>query len=131
MSLHGGQLSNLHAGTRSLPPRFSACEEGKDGHMSNNQVYDREMLGMLVRSVWIDWAYDHNAKPHHLVPWEYLPEDQKEVDRLIGERLAATRDAEVAQLRNCLTDFVYAYANLNGLDEGHVEVEIFRVWLKA
>ena len=48
----------------------------------------REELGKLVRSVWIEWAKDqHNAKKSWLLGWEELSEPDKEVDRMIGERL--------------------------------------------
>jgi len=51
---------------------------------------DREALGRLVREVWIAWAREQpNPKPSWLVPWEGLSEPDKEVDRRIGERLAA------------------------------------------
>lgn len=51
---------------------------------------DREALGRLVREVWIAWAREQpNPKPSWLVPWEGLSEPDREVDRRIGERLAA------------------------------------------
>lgn len=50
----------------------------------------REELGRLVREVWIEWAKEQpNPKPSWLVPWEDLSEPDREVDRRIGERLAA------------------------------------------
>jgi hypothetical protein len=57
---------------------------------------DREALGREVRRVWVDFARSQpNPKPHHLAPWEELDEPNKEVDRIIGERLA-TLGAEAA-----------------------------------
>lgn len=48
----------------------------------------REVLGKRVRSIWIQWAREQpNPKPSWLVPWEKLPEPDKEVDRRIGEEL--------------------------------------------
>lgn len=51
---------------------------------------DREELGKEVRKVWLEWARQQpNPKLSWLTPWDELDEDQKEVDRLIGERLYA------------------------------------------
>jgi hypothetical protein len=51
---------------------------------------DREALGRKVREVWIDWATQQlNPKASWLVPWEGLSEPDREVDRRIGERVAA------------------------------------------
>ena len=50
---------------------------------------DREALGRRVREVWIAWACRQPApKPSWLVPWEELPEPDREVDRQIGEIIA-------------------------------------------
>ena len=50
---------------------------------------DYEYLGRLVREEWVKWAKEQPApKPSWLVPWERLPEADKEVDRRIGRRLA-------------------------------------------
>lgn len=60
--------------------------------MSNEEtkMSNREELGRLVREVWIEWAREQpNPKPSWLVPWEDLSEPDREVDRRIGERLAA------------------------------------------
>ena len=49
---------------------------------------DRDALGRLVREVWITWAREQpDPKPSWLTPWEVLTEIDREVDRLIGERL--------------------------------------------
>lgn len=53
----------------------------------------REALGELVRNIWIDFAEAQAvktgipAKPHHLIPWKDLDEDNREVDMRIGEAL--------------------------------------------
>ena len=50
---------------------------------------DREVGGRLVREVWVEHARSQpNPKPHHLDPWEKLDEPNREVDRLIAERVA-------------------------------------------
>ena len=51
---------------------------------------DRESLGRMVRAEWIAWAREQpTPKASWLVPWEQLSEPDREVDRRIGERLAA------------------------------------------
>lgn len=46
---------------------------------------DIEKLGMRVRQIWVAWAKEQpDAKPSWLVPWDELPERDKEVDRRIG-----------------------------------------------
>jgi len=50
---------------------------------------DRDFYGRIVRQVWVEWAKEQpNPKPHHLLPWEELDEDNREVDRRIGETVA-------------------------------------------
>jgi hypothetical protein len=52
------------------------------------EATNREAMGRLVREVWVAFAEAQpNPKPSWLVPWDGLPEDQKEVDRRIGETL--------------------------------------------
>lgn len=47
---------------------------------------DRDTLGRLVRGTWVEWAREQpEAKPSWLVPWEGLPEADREADRRIGE----------------------------------------------
>lgn len=49
---------------------------------------NREALGKEVRRVWLEWAHAQpNPKESWLLSWEELDDDQKEADRLIGERL--------------------------------------------
>jgi hypothetical protein len=51
---------------------------------------DRVALGRLVRETWVKWAKEQpNPKPSWLAPWEDLPEPDREVDRRIGETIAA------------------------------------------
>lgn len=48
----------------------------------------REVLGQIVREEWVEWAREQpEPKPSWLKPWEELTEEEKEVDRRIGERL--------------------------------------------
>jgi len=49
---------------------------------------DRDVLGRIVRSAWIEWAGQQpDPKSSWLVPYEELDEADKEADRLIGERV--------------------------------------------
>lgn len=55
---------------------------------------DREFLGRLVRLTWVEWARSQdNPKPHWLTSWDELSEPMKEVDRLIGEKVATVSTA--------------------------------------
>ena len=66
---------------------------------------DREMLGRLVRHAWVRWAQEQpDPKPSWLVPWAELDEGQREVDRRIGEAVAAEAvAAERARIVGMLT----------------------------
>lgn len=56
----------------------------------------REALGRLVRDVWIAWAKEQpNPKPSWLVEWDGLSEPDREVDRRIGEVIAAAERARI------------------------------------
>lgn len=47
-----------------------------------------EEKGQLVRRVWTEWAREQETpKASWLVPWEGLPEPDREADRRIGETL--------------------------------------------
>jgi hypothetical protein len=47
-----------------------------------------DLLGQLVRHVWMQWAKEQpSPKASWLVPWEELPESDREVDRHIGAAL--------------------------------------------
>lgn len=57
----------------------------------------RDVLGRMVREVWIEWAQQQPvAKQHWLKPYDQLDEADKEVDRRIGERLFAAGRASVS-----------------------------------
>ena len=68
----------------------------------------REKLGRRVREVWIAWAgRQPSPKPSWLVPYDDLPEADKEADRCIGAALWADfvaenieEKAEVVRLRS-------------------------------
>lgn len=48
----------------------------------------RDEFGRMVRDVWIRWARQQpKIKPSWLVPYDELPEADKEADRMIGETL--------------------------------------------
>lgn len=50
---------------------------------------DREQLGRLVRATFAKWAEGRpDARPSWTVPWEEMPEHEREVDRLIGEAVS-------------------------------------------
>lgn len=52
--------------------------------------WSRDDLGREVRAAWIEWAKTQpQPKPSWLVPYDQLPEWDKEADRMIGERLRA------------------------------------------
>lgn len=60
----------------------------------------REELGIRVRRVWQEWAYEQpNPKASWLLDWEDLSEADREVDRRIGEALYRVGyDAQAARL---------------------------------
>lgn len=56
-----------------------------------HETEGREALGRVVRRVWVAWAReqpDVGEHPSWLVPWEALPERDREVDRQIAATLA-------------------------------------------
>lgn len=56
---------------------------------ANRPIPDREILGQHVRKVWIMWAKNQpDPKASWLVPWRDMKEEDKEVDRQIGEEIA-------------------------------------------
>lgn len=60
------------------------------GAMSDAAPLDREELGRLVRTTWVKWAREQpSPKPSWLLPWGCLNEPDREVDRRIGEAVAA------------------------------------------
>lgn len=83
----------------------------------------RDVLGRLVRDAWVKWARSQpNPKASWLVPYDDLPEADKEADRQIGEALttafppvltAALRRDEgkgVREALEALRPFVEAFA---------------------
>jgi hypothetical protein len=55
-----------------------------------------DFLGRRVREVWVEWASRQpNPKPSWLAGWDDLDDGQREVDRLIGQKLAAEGQREV------------------------------------
>jgi len=57
-----------------------------------------EVLGQLVREVWVEWAKEQeNPKDSWFTPWEALPEPMKEVDRRIGLKIARAAIAFAAK----------------------------------
>lgn len=70
--------------------RQLAAAKTEIARLSGPPVTDREHLGRLVRSAWVQWAYEQPVrKAHWLTAWEDLPAPEREVDRRIGERIAA------------------------------------------
>jgi len=73
--------------TRLLPVVAALVAQARTGGDGLGNV-KREDLGRVVREEWIAWARQQSdPKPSWLVPWEELPEPDREVDRRIGERL--------------------------------------------
>lgn len=95
---HGGTCGHPHnydgscaicrCGDR--PEALDALLRFLAGTVPSPVALDRESLGRVVREVWIEWAKEQpSPKDSWLVPWEGLSEPDREVDRRIGERLAA------------------------------------------
>ncbi len=73
-----------------LPAVQADQERLKELEAERDHSLDREFLGKLVRTAWIEWATEQShPKPSWLVPWEKLPEKDKEADRRIGEYVAS------------------------------------------
>lgn len=52
-------------------------------------MIERDDLGRAVREAWVAWACEQPVvKPSWLVPYDDLPEADKEADRRIGEAVA-------------------------------------------
>ena len=52
-------------------------------------MISRDDLGRKVREAWIAWAQEQpNPKPSWLIPYDDLPELDKEADRRIGEAIS-------------------------------------------
>lgn len=90
------------------------------GIKSGTSREHRELVGRLVRQVWVEWAGEQpEPKPSWLLPWEDLDDGDREVDTRIGaalfrsghaaawEELVAAqprvfRDGEVVPARVCV-----------------------------
>jgi hypothetical protein len=100
---------------------------------------DREFLGKLVRSTWVEWAREQDdPKPHWLEPWEALNEPMREVDRRIGERVAGVAEAladreierledEVERVRLLSQDVEREFSPMNCVDIGMALAELKRL----
>lgn len=56
--------------------------------MPGDPAEPRELVGRLVRQVWVRWAREQpDPKPSWLRPWEELDDDQREADMRIGAAL--------------------------------------------
>lgn len=81
-----------------LRARVEALEQG-----DVPDAQRREVLGRLVRAVWVEWAREQpNPKPSWLAPWEALGEPDREVDRRIGETLERVGYGRAYQARAAL-----------------------------
>lgn len=84
---------------------------------------DRDALGRSVRYEWIRWARQQpDPKPGWLLPWDELPEPDREVDRRIGERLyrqglAAGRFADPPEMTPAVRNHLARRVALRLLDE--------------
>lgn len=86
---------------------------------------EREVLGQLVRLEWMDWAREQpNCKPSWLVTWEELSEPDREVDRLIGERIAYT----VRKQATTASGLVDGVPIAGGVSDEVVEKALFALW---
>jgi hypothetical protein len=57
--------------------------------VSDRFRFHADTLGRVARDAWIEWAKNQpNPKPVHLLPYDQLPEGDKEADRQIGEAVA-------------------------------------------
>lgn len=77
----------------------------------------REYLGRQVRNVWVEFAKEQaNPKPSHLIGWDELDEDNKEVDRRIGEHIA---------------DLALQALNRDLLQEAEILLKLAPIWLDS
>jgi len=86
---------------------------------------NREELGKLVRAVWIGWAKEQpNPKPSWLKPWEELSEPDREVDRRIGETLAAIPDRITKEFDRLLESERRAVAFATRVERGEIQFAV-------
>lgn len=70
---------------------FATAPDTSEGLCDGSRALpcDRETLGWMVREAWVRWAQAQPApKSSWLVPYDDLPEADKEADRQIGETIA-------------------------------------------
>lgn len=93
---------------------------------------DREDLGRLVRETWVEFAREQDdPKPSHLAGWNDLDEANREVDRRIGERVAAAERARIVAVLRRAAAGRREYAGRGG-SEGELGREIYdRLMLAA
>jgi len=83
-----GYVRGMTDGRHSQRVEHRMVEKSRE-ERRRDSIPDRETLGQKVREVWVAWAEEQpDKKPSWLVPWEGLPEEDREVDRRIGEQLA-------------------------------------------
>lgn len=69
---------------------------------------DREPLGRIVRETWVNWALEQPDVADHaswIVPWDEIPERDREVDMRIGSAVAGDAGARLAEIRQAITTF--------------------------
>ena len=101
-------------------------------------MMDREFLGKLVRIIWVKWAKKQpNPKPSWLVEWDDLDKNSKEIDCLIGEKIAEAAtielQAELDKYKHAMGEAIYLL-NQRGyiyMDEGWKAKEILEQALKG
>jgi len=76
--------------TELIAEAFASLSPSREAGNGNRALpYDRETLGRFVREAWVRWAEKQSSpKPSWLVPYDRLPEADKEADRQIGEAVA-------------------------------------------
>ena len=94
----------------------------------------REQRGRLVRETWVTWARrQRHPKDSWLTGWDDLDADQREVDMLIGEDVAAAErsradvaEKRLAELENAVswqTSCTSCAATLDASDQATVRAE--------
>lgn len=93
-----------------MNPSTPAPGNGPAGQAETPTCIDGEVLGRIVRKVWIEWAKEQPvAKPSWLVEWEGLSEPDKDVDRRIGLAIVGFVDS---RLKRTVNDQEQALATL-------------------
>ncbi len=93
------QAENIARAIAAAPP--STPEPRAEGEDAAIGMDNREILGKMVRHVWVQWAKEQPApKASWLMPWESLTEPDKEVDRRIGEALVNFANASYRTIIN-------------------------------